>query len=168
MARRALRRARWSILGIEGIARVHRKQYPARGDARKYFDQASVDREVFVFHTSPKYPVYRVNFEATPAKTNRKFPRSTTARVAFLVVNTLVSRSSDHFDTFWVKRVNQRKAIALGKRKVLAEQWRVTSVKDAFPLDFRAVEKDPLFRQYYEEAETYGYCLAFWPNKRPL
>jgi hypothetical protein len=59
------------------------------------------------------------------------------------------------------------KAISLGKKKIQSEKWRVTKVLEGQPVNYRSFIKDSLLTQYYEEAEDYGECLAFWTYTKP-
>jgi hypothetical protein len=168
ISRLALRREHWSIHSIEEIRRTRRADYKPRGEGRKYFDQAVLDRDVYAIHSSPKHPVCQVDFVAIPARGNRSYPRDTRAKVVYLVVNERVSRSADYFDDFWLKPVHLQKAIALGRRRIRAAQWQVVTVESCTPLGYRAVEKYPLFARYYDEAEENGDSIAFWPDHDPL
>jgi hypothetical protein len=91
-----------------------------------YYEQALIDKVVYVFHQSPKYTVYCVNFEAVPIQINTQFPKGTYADVKYWVVNEKVS-SSDVFDDFWGKKKHVSKAISLGKKKIQSEKRRGTN-----------------------------------------
>lgn len=131
----------------------------------RYYEQALVDKEVYVFHQSPKYPVYCVNFKAVTIGTNTQFEQGTLADVKYWVANEKVS-SSDAFDDFWGKKKHVNKAITLGRNKIQSEKWRVINVLEGQPVNYRSFIKDPLLTQYYEEAEEYGDCIAFWTYKK--
>jgi len=136
--------------------------FHTKHDGRAYYEKALVDREVYVFYQSPKYPAYCVDFEAVPMRTKTRFPKGTHANVKYWVLTGKVSCTSDVYDDFWCKEAHVRKAIALGKKAVKGEKWRVTVVGEGRPVNFRSYPRDPLLTQYYEEAEGYGDCLSFW------
>ena len=60
-----------------------------------------------------------------------------------------------------------KKAISLGRKKIQSEKWRVTAVLDGRPVNYRSSIEDSLLTQYYEEAEEYGECIAFWTHTKP-
>jgi len=167
LAEKNLRDHHWKILELEEIWRIPRGYFHTEHDGRAYYEQALIDREVYAFHQWPKYPVYCVDFEAVPMRTNAQFPKGAHANVKYWVLNSKVSSKTDEYDDFWCKEAHVRKAIALGKRAVKGEKWRVTVVGEGRPVNFRSYPRDPLLTQYCEEAEEYGECLSFWHDAGP-
>jgi hypothetical protein len=157
----------WKIRVLDEIWRIPPGHHRTEEDGLPYYEQALIDREVYVFHQSPKHPAYRVDFEAVPTRSNKNFPRGTHADVKYWVMNEKVSTTSDVYDRFWDKSVHKRKAIALGRKAIQSESWRVTAVRGGQPVSYTSFPKDHLFTQHYEEAEEYGECLAFWTDKKP-
>jgi hypothetical protein len=103
IAEKNIRGQNWQILNLDEIWRIPKGHYQTEDDGLPYYEQALIDKEVYVFHQSPKHPVYCVNFEAVPIQTNTQFPKGTYADVRYWVVNEKVS-SSDVFDDFWGKK----------------------------------------------------------------
>jgi len=167
LAEQNLAEQHWDILSLDEIWRIPAGHYQTEVDGLPYYQQALIDREVYVFHLSPKYPVYCLDFEAVPMRSNQHFPVGTHAVVKYWVTNEKVSTTSDVFDHFWDKITHQRKAIALGRKAIQSEHWRVTAVRGGQPVNYRSFPKNQLFTQYYEEAEEYGECLAFWTEEKP-
>jgi len=162
LAKKHLRAHHWKILELEEIRRIPRGYFHTKHAGRAGYEHALVDGEAYAFHLSPKYPVYSVDFEAVPMRTNTRFPGGTRAKVKYWVVNGKVSSTSDVFEGFWSKETHVRRAIALGKKAVRGEKWRVTAVGEGRPANSRSYPRDPLLTKYYEEAEEYGECLSFW------
>jgi hypothetical protein len=167
LAEKAIQAQHWKILSLNEMWRIPRGHYRAGDSGFAYYEQARTDRAVYFFHQSPKYPVYCVDFSAISTQTNTRYPKGTYADVKYLVVNERVSSSSDFFDDFWDKDNHKRKAITLGRKRIQAEKWRVTSVQGGRPVNYLSFPEDPLLTQYYEEAEEYGDCLAFWTDQEP-
>ena len=167
LAEKNIRGQHWKILTLDEIWRIPRGHYQTEEDGFPYSEQALIDREVYVFHVSPKHPVYCVDFEAVPMRTNTRFPKGTHADVKYWVMNEKVSSSSDVFDDFWGKVTHKRKAVSLGRKMIQSERWRVTAVRGGRPVNYRSFPKNLLLTQYYEEAEEYGECIAFWTDKEP-
>jgi hypothetical protein len=162
LAEKNLRDQHWQILELEEIERIPHGRYRDEDEGLAYYEQALIDREVYVNYISPKYPVYCVDFKAVPMRTNNKFPRNTHAYVKYWVVNRKVSSKADVYGDFWRKVKHVRKAISLGRKAIKNDKWRVTAVGEGRPVNFRSYPKDPLLTQYYEEAEENGECLSFW------
>ncbi len=162
LAEKNLRDNQWEILELEEMRRDHRSHYRDEPEGLAYYEQAFIDREVYVFYQTPKYPVYCVDFEALPMGTNTQFPKGTHADVKYWVVNAKVSSTADVFDDFWNKETHVREAISLGEKAIEDAKWRVIAVGEGRPVNFRSYPEDPLLTQYYEEAEEHGECLAFW------
>jgi hypothetical protein len=167
LAERHLRAHHWKILELEEIWRIPRGYFHTKHDGRGGYEHALVDGEAYAFYLSPKYPVFCVDFEAVPMRTNTRFPSGTRAKVKYWVVNDKVSSTSDPSEGFWSKETHVRRAIALGNKAVRGEKWRATAVGKGRPVNFRSYPKDPLLTQYYEEAEEYGECLSFWHDAGP-
>jgi len=166
-AERHLRDLHWEILELMEIWRIPRGYFHSKHEGRACYDQALIDGKYYTFHLSPKYPVYCVDFEAVSMRTNTKFPAGTRAAVKYWVTIDKVSSTSDCYDNFWSEKTHVRRAVALGKKAVRGEKWRVTAVGKGRPVNFRSYPKDPLLTQYYEEAEEYGECLSFWHDAGP-
>lgn len=162
MAERNIKSQQWKILSLDEIWRIPRGHYETEDDGLQYYEQALIDREVYVFHQSPKYPVYCVEYEVVPMKKNKRFSQDIVAIAKYWVVNKKVSSSSDVFNNFWDKLTHQRKAMSLGRQMIQSEAWRVTSIRGGTPVNYRSHIDDDQLTQYYEEAEEYGECLAFW------
>jgi hypothetical protein len=162
LAERNIRAQHWKIRALEEIRKISRGDYDTKSYGLPYHEQAIIDREVYAFHLSPKFPVYCVDFDAVAMKTNARFPRRTCAFVKYWVTNEKVSPSSDPYDDFWGKLTHKRKAVSLGRRLLQGKKWRVTAVRGGQPVNYRSFPKDPLLTQYYEEAEEHGECIAFW------
>jgi len=45
----------WVSLSLEDQYSVSEEDYKGKSEGRQYFEQALIDEEVFVFHTSPKH-----------------------------------------------------------------------------------------------------------------
>lgn len=165
LAEKYIHNQHWKIINLDEIWRIPKDHFQTEDDGLPYYEQALVDKEVYEFYRSPKYPVYCVDFEAIPIRTNTQFEKGTFAYVKYWIVNEKVS-SSDAFDNFWGKKKHINKAISSGRKKIQSEKWRVINVLDSQPVNYRSFIKDPLLTQYYEEAEEYGECIAFWTYKK--
>ncbi len=164
LAEKDIRSQHWKILELEEIWKIPSGHFQTESDGRQYFEQALIDREVFVFHTCPKFPVYCVEFEAVPMKKNTDFPQETIADVKYWVANEMIS-STDYLDNFWSKPQHLEKAVSLGKKMIRSEGWKVTEVRNGEPVNHLSFRKNSLLTQCYGEAEEYGECLAFWMDE---
>jgi hypothetical protein len=166
LAEKNIRSQHWVIISLDEIWRIPKGHFKTGSDGLPYYEQALIDRGVYVFHQSPKYPVYCVHFRAVPTHANTDFSQGTFADVKYWVVNEEVS-SSNVFNDFGGKKKHIRKAISWGRKRIQSAKWRVTNVLKGQPVNYRSFIKDPLLTQYYEEAEEYGECLAFWTSTKP-
>jgi hypothetical protein len=162
MAEKNIKTKHWKILSLDEIWRVPRGFYKPEDINFLYYEQALFDKEVYVFHQSPKYPVYYVEYEVIPMKKNKRFSQKTHAIAKYWVMNEKVASKSDFYDDFWGKLKHQRKAISLGRQMIQSEEWRVTAVRGGNAVNFRSHADNATLTQYYDEAEEYGECLAFW------
>ena len=167
LAEKSIRTQYWKILSLDEIWRIPPGHYKTEEEGLPYYEQALIDKEVYVFHLAPKHPVYRVDFEAVPSKNNKTYCRGTLAEVKYWIVNEKVSASADPFDDFWGKAAHRRKATTFGRQMLLSEGWRVTAVIGGERVNHQSYHKDPILTQYYHEAEEYGDCLAFWIDEEP-
>jgi hypothetical protein len=163
IAERNIADENWRVISLDEIFRTRREYHRTEAEGLAYYKQALIDSEVFVWHTCPKYPVYRVDFRVTPTKANKRFEAGIKAVASYWVVNEALSSTSDPFDDFWGKKKNRNKAVAMGRKLIRAEKWRVISVLDEAPVDFAMCKNDPDLARYYDDAEEYGECLVFQP-----
>lgn len=152
----------WDIVSLNEIWRVPQGFYQDDDPGYRYYEQAKIDREVYVFHLYPKYPVLCVTFEVVAMRDRKNFEPGTRAEVDYWVVNEKVSPTADFLDGFWDRPAHQRKAIAMGRRSIASERWRVTKVSGSKPISYWAVAHDEQLTQYYDEAEDDGECLVFY------
>jgi hypothetical protein len=119
-----------------------------------YYEQALVDREVFVFNESPRYPVYLVVATAEGGEP------AEVAEVYYLVCNEALMDDNDdpYAPDFWVgQRAHTARDAAI---EAINEQgWKFLAVVEERPVG-RGDLPDEMV-PYYDEAEDTGACLVF-------
>jgi hypothetical protein len=154
LARAGVEAEHWLILEREEAADVSAADYENDDDWREHYEQALSDGEVYVYHLSPRHPVYWVTLaveQRTPAE-------SGTAQF-FLCGDAIATDEEDVYDpNFWAGEPRQ---VALdAARHALDESgWDVAEVvaeRGCAPAD---VPEDLAFA--YDEAEESGSCLVF-------
>ena len=158
-ARRNLRAERWHVLGRDAAHAVSAADYPAGDEWRAFHDQALTDGEVYLFHTSPRFPVYLV-----VAAVERRTPRQAAEAHYFISGESLVGEGRNvAVPNFWSKARRQRARKAA--RDAIAEAgWNVLRVVSEQPCGQTDLPED--FRRYYDEAEEAGACLVFVHDAR--
>src|SRR6516162_8705769 len=61
VARREIRGRKWQILERETAEQVTAEDYAEDLEWQQYYEQALLDKEVFLYHVSPRFPVYWVS-----------------------------------------------------------------------------------------------------------
>lgn len=153
LARAALAEGHWQILELEYSEEVSSADYEQGDELLEFFEQAQVDREVYVFHMSPRHPVCRAVFEA-----HRGAER---AEAHFFVSGESLSDGASLYDVeFWSSERVERVRSA-GEAQVVAAGWQVASLLGTGPICFRDLPAS--LQEPYDQAEEHGDCLTFAP-----
>jgi hypothetical protein len=153
-ARADIKRSGWEVLERETAEEVTEDDYDDEDGWREYYRQALTDREVFVYHTSPRYPVYWV-----VVAVSRGEPPEDAEAHYFLCGEQLLGEgertdSPDFWDDF--KRQTAQDAASAA---IAEAGWTVTRIVSHRPCGSRDVPEE--LRFYYEEAEDSGACIVF-------
>jgi hypothetical protein len=152
-ARSYLRKDDWKIIAREDAMRIRRTDYEDDNPNLAYYEQATHDKEVFVIHESPRFPVFWLTFQVAK-------PNKAGAEAHFFIVNeALNSDGADFFARgFWSrKRIHLAKSTA--QKEIKRAGWRVVRQLSQQPCGLRDLP-DGLV-PYYDEAEDRGASLVF-------
>lgn len=150
-ARAALSSQGLEILEQEYGDRVTRESYEEGDELLDYFEEAQVEREVFLFHCSPRFPVYRVVVSVRQGQE--------VAEAHYLVAGeSLMGEDDDLYDLeFWTPgRAEQAAAAAL--RLVEESGWTAGNLLSSEPINYGDVAED--LQEFYDHAEEDGECLV--------
>jgi hypothetical protein len=143
----------WQILEREDAKEVSAADYADNSDWLLYYQQALIDKTVYVYHLSPRHPVYWVTLAI-----EQRTPAERALAHFFLSGESIMTQDEDVFDPdFWKGEPRQ---VALdAARQVLEDSgWSVLEVvteRGCAPQDL-AVELAFAF----DEAEESGSCLV--------
>jgi hypothetical protein len=156
----------WIILERDDAEETSNEDYEADDESLQFFEQAQIDKEVYVYHKSPRYSVYRIL-----AKVYRLLPDGSTKREeaqVMLLNELLAGDDADFYDLmFWSDE--RRHAAVEWAQSLLAKQgWEFESISDQGPIDWLSVDEEMKeLCEYAEEAEE---CVIFstedWKDKR--
>jgi hypothetical protein len=160
VARRNIKHEKWEILERDAAEKVTEADYEEGDDWLEFYLQALTDKEVYVFHTSPRYPVLRVI-----AAVERRAPREVAEAHYFLSGESLVGEGGDvAVPNFW-NAVRRQLALKAAREAIAEAGWKVTRVVFEQPCGQRDLPED--FHGYYDEAEEVGSCLVFVRTRKP-
>jgi len=160
IARRAIRSEHWDVLEREYGEPIREEDYEEGDKHLQYYQQATIDREVFSFNTSPRHPAFWVVAAVTGG------PAGSGAEAHyFLSGDSILQEGEDVYDPrFWS---GKRRDIALAgvSAAVASQGWVVARIVQARPCGRGDVPEDLAF--YYDEAEDSGSCLVFVHDDEP-
>jgi hypothetical protein len=160
-ARKDIREQKWDIRARETAEEVTAADYVENDEARAYYEQALTDKEVFLYHISPRYPVY-----AVLAAVERKAPRETADALYLIAGEALLRKREESVAVpgFW-DPARCTRAVAAARKAIRAAGWTVVSVREQWPCGRDNLVEDMRF--YYDEAEDDGACLVFVHEGEP-
>jgi hypothetical protein len=159
VARRNMKAELWDVLERDAAHAVSAPDYPEGDEWRAYYDQARIDKEVYVFHTSPRFPVYWIIAAA------RRGPRETAEAHYLISGESLLGK--DHevaVPNFW-NLIRRHRALKAARDAIAAAGWAVKRVVSEKPCGQGDLPGD--FHRYYDEAEEVGACLVFVRDTQP-
>lgn len=159
VARRNMKAELWDVLERDAAHAVFASNYPEGDEWRAYYDQALIDKEVYVFHTSPRFPVYWI------IATARRGPRETAEAHYLISGESLLGKHHEvAVPNFW-NLIRRHRALKAARDAIAAAGWAVTRVVSEKPCGQSDLPSD--FHRYYDEAEEVGACLVFVHNAGP-
>jgi hypothetical protein len=155
IARRELESQHWDIVQRETAEVVTADSYDADDINRQYYEQALLDESVFVYHISPRYPVFGVI-----AEVEQDSPRERCTALYLITGESLFRKREKSVAevNFWDK-VRRELAIAEARKAIRDAGWKVVSIQESWPCGQSDLAEDMHF--YYDEAEESGACLVF-------
>jgi hypothetical protein len=153
-ARRHISAQHWTVIEREHADRVTEADFADDPDRLAYYEQALTDREVLVFHESPRYPVYLI-----VARAERRDPAEVAEVYYFVCNEALMAEDDDPYDPdFWSgERVQAARDAA---HEAIAEQgWKLVAVVEERPIGRGDLPDDLV--PFYDDAEEDGACLVF-------
>jgi hypothetical protein len=156
VARRQIKRKKWEILERDAREKVTEQDYEEGDDWLDFYRQALTDGDVYVFHTSPRYPVFCIVASVKRLKQNR-------VEIAdahyFVAGNSLVKEDElVGVPNFW-NAVRRQLALRAAREAIVNAGWKVTRIVSEQPCGQRDLPED--FHSYYDETEKLGACLVF-------
>jgi hypothetical protein len=160
VARRAIRRDHWDVLEREVGEPAAESDHGDDEGWVRYYRQAVIDKEVYLFNLSPRFPVYWVTASVT-----RKSSREA-AEAHYLLAGASIVQDGDdlYAPDFWSPELEQL-AVAGAVEAVEAEGWVVTEVSHRRPCGRGDVPEELVFA--YDESEESGCCLVFFRDGPP-
>ncbi len=153
-----IEREHWVILEREEAEITTSEDYDSDDDdGLQFFEQAQLDKEVYVFHKSPRFTVYRI-----VAAVERLLPDGSKEQEeaqVMLLNESLAEDDADFYDlAFWS---DERCSAAVERaHKLLEEQgWTVVSISQQGPVDWLSADED--LTELCEYAEEDDECLVF-------
>jgi hypothetical protein len=143
----------WKIQRTEEVSMVSDADYDEADDDRQYFEQALIDETVLVFHTSPRFSVYHMNFKITP---NMDGNHATEARV--WVANESVMDDHDPYDLDFWSGSRVERAVSLASNALSDNGYTAAELLDQYPCSRDETSEDC---QFFDDAEEDGMCLLF-------
>jgi hypothetical protein len=154
VARREIRKQQWRILERDCGYIIRESDYDDGHDGVECFRQARVDRQVFQFYLSPRFPVFQVT-----ANVKKRVAGETAVAHYFLAAEAIMQKRDDVYDPgFWIGS-RSRLAVASARKAIEHAGWRVTGILARRPCGACDLPTD--FQRYYDEAEDLGACLVF-------
>jgi len=154
VARTDIAEQHWRILDREVGEEVTAADYEPGDEAHPYYEQALTDREVFVYYTSPRYPVYWVTAAVTHAD-----PPETAEAHYFLCGEAVAEEEEDINDPAFWGGDRGRAAVEAARDAITGEGWQVAGQLAGRPCGTRDLPEDLV--EFYDGAEDDGSCLVF-------
>ena len=159
-AERYIRESGWCVLAQDAARKVSKQVYVDSDDRELlgYFDQAQIDEEVYVFHTSPRYSVYVVVLELSKAG-------SKVVGRYYVAGEALAGADVDLCDSDRWNETMAGSAVERALSYVRDEGWSVNQLSYHGPVDWNAV--DGVHCEACELAEERGEYLLLDPPGSP-
>lgn len=150
----------WEVLDRDAGEEVSAEDYGPDDEWRANYEQALTDREVYVYHTSPRFPVYWVSGTAIQGS-----PPETAEVHYFLCGDAVADDVDDLYDpVFWAGARGQS-AVDTAQEMVEGEKWTVAGPLTGRPCGVQDLPEELV--EYYDEAEEDGSCLVFLRDGEP-
>ncbi len=153
VARSDIEASGWEIVDCEHEEETHLQDYEEDEDLR-FFEQAQLDHEVYVYHHSPRYTVFRVILDALDGDSEAK-------RVhAFILNENVADTDSDDFfhSNFW-STTRREAALSRAMSLMSASGLTVTRTLEQAPIDW--LDADEETRDLCDSAEDGEDCFFF-------
>ena len=150
----------WDILERETAEEVTAADYEPDHEWLAYYEQALTDGVVFVYHTSPRHPVYWVTVPVTQAS-----PPETAEAHYFLCGEAVAGAEDDIYDPAFWSSDRGRAAVDAAREVIASEGWAVAGEPAGRPCGRRELPADLI--EFYDEAEEEGSCLVFLRDGDP-
>jgi hypothetical protein len=160
IARQDIRNEKWSVVEREWASVVTEADYSKDDDLLSYYKQALVDKEVFLYHFSPRYPVYWVTASV------KKNSSAELALAHYFCCNALPQKEWENvYDpSFWTGK-REREALKAARDAIGRDGWTLISILEKRPCGQCDVPED--LAPYYDEAEGSGSCVVFIHHDNP-
>ena len=145
----------WDIVrAVSGVA-VSDSDYEAGDSGLEHYRQAKSDGEVFVFVTSPRYPLYRVIAEVEQCATS-----DTERAVAhyFFAGYYFTHNDEDLYEVGFWNDERVRVVLSAARNAIAEAGWTVVTIQVTEPCGPTDVDQDLM--ECYDSAEEDGACLA--------
>ena len=149
-ARKDITSQHWRITQRDAAAKVKDTDYDDDDSFGEYYEQALIDKEVYLYNLSPRFPVYwvvaHVQREADVAEAHY-----------FLTGESLVDEGENiAVPAFWDSR---RDAVLAAAREAITEAgWKILAIASDKPCGREDLPEEMHF--YYDETEENGACLV--------
>jgi hypothetical protein len=154
VARRSIGSEHWEVLERARGEQVTKADHAEDEEWLAHFRQALIDKEVFVFNLSPRYPVYWLTASVTSP-----FSAATAEAHYFLAGDSILEEGEDLYDPgFWSEELEQV-AETVADEEIADAGWEMTAVTKKRPCGRGDVPANLI--PYYDEAEEEGSCLVF-------
>lgn len=139
----------WQIITTEEISIVTAESYADDPENLERYEQALIDKTVFVCNLCPRYPVYFFQFQVADDTGQCE------ARV--WISNEVICETHDPFESdFWTgERLSRAKTIA--SDTITANGFKVLQVVNQYPCGTDEADDEVKF---YDEAEEDGLCVV--------
>jgi hypothetical protein len=154
VARQDISEEKWQILERDCGEETSPQKYEEDEESLQYYEQALIDKEVYVYHLSPRFPVYWIT-----AKVKDKQSNELCEAYFFLCGEDIAEHEDALYEPdFWTGK-NQQTALKSARKFISEEGYKVVSILQEQPCGRGDLHEDMI--QFYDEAETSGSCLVF-------
>ncbi|MCI0704642.1 MAG: hypothetical protein L0241_26605 [Planctomycetia bacterium] len=161
IARREIEEQNWDIVERETAEVVTADSYAQDDINLQYYEQALVDETVFVYHLSPRYPVFGAIAEVEQDSTQKRC-----SALYLITGESLLQKGEESVAelNFW-DDARRDKAISAAREAIKDAGWKVISIHESWPCGRDDLAEDMRF--YFDEAEENGACLVFIHDSQP-